>query len=373
MNKLLLGLLVLLTITAGGGVYYLQTEYAGIGLPWVDSVDLPDFPQLPEPQSTLNEGQSGDIYFATKSPYTMSELLNDYDAAIEHTGMGALYLPPGASTENPVPLVIILHGSGGIVEEREPTYARLFNQWGVAGFVLDYYSVRGVTPDTKYLYKTLSASEVDILVDAYSALKVLGTHPAIDATRIGVTGYSYGGMATRYLLDSRIKAIVAPDVPPFALHMDIYGPCHQDLGGSETTGAPYLAIHGDQDNSVDVALCAKVREQIAADGSVVDSLVIAGAGHAWENPKPRKLYPSPYISGCTFSSQPGTGRSMINGELLPAMPDDASREQHAFNRTNIRIYAPQCVREGYIIGWDQQSDTVAKAKMHEFMVRHFGL
>jgi len=119
-------------------------------------------------------------------------------------------------------------------------YAALFSKNGIAGFVVDYYAPRGVVETTPYVMKTMIATEVDVMSDAYSALKILGTHPSIDASKIGVTGYSYGGMATRYVLDDRLKSIMAPDVPPFALHMDIYGPCHQTLGHSGTTGAPYL-------------------------------------------------------------------------------------------------------------------------------------
>ena len=370
LKSLLLAGLLLGGLACLGGIYYVQTNFAGIGLPWTDSVTLPDFPDLPPAQQQLQANQSGAIYFPTRSPYDFSELLTNYDAALQHTGMGQLTLPPGASAEQPVPAMIIVHGSGGIAEERENTYARLFAEHGIASLVIDYYAARGATPETSYLLKTLSASETDILVDAYSALKVLGTHPAIDAARIGITGYSYGGMVTRYALDSRIKDIVAPDVPRFAAHIDVYGPCHQRLGFDGSTGAPYLAIHGDKDNSVDPQECERVRGIIKAAGGPVENLLLAGAGHGWERDLPLGTYDFPYIHDCTFNFDPRTGLPLLNGQPTTTAAIGASRDERAFARADIMRTSPECVKKGYIIGKDEKSDTQAKAKMLEFMERY---
>lgn len=369
-KKILLSIAALVMLTGAGGVYYIQTTYAGIGLPWVSAIDLPELPELPPAQHVLAENQTGDIYFPTRSPYDLSELLHNYGAAVQHTGKGHLTLPEGASAENPVPAMIILHGSGGIDKDREPVYAEFFARNGIAALVIDYYTVRGSTKDSSYLMKTLSASETDVIVDAYSALKVLGTHPAIDASRIGVTGYSYGGMATRYTLDPRVKAIVAPEVPRFAAHVDVYGPCHQTLGSTDTTGAPYLAVFGDEDYSVDAEQCKTVHGNIANAGSPVETLIIPGAGHAWESSRPRDIYDFPYISNCTMSFDPTSGTPMINGKATTASSQGATRGERAFARASIMVDAPDCIKRGYIIGDDENADTKAKAKMLAFLRKH---
>ena len=342
-------------------------------IPLSTSITLPDFPDLPAPQTVLESGQEGDIYFPTKSPYDFSILLNGYDTALATTGKGHLVLPKGASANNPVPAMIILHGSGGILPEREMNYAKLFARNGIAGFVVDYYIPRGVMPETPYMIKTLATSEVDVLTDAYAALKVLGTHPAIDAKRIGVTGYSYGGMATRYALNAAIKDILAPDVAPFALHVDVYGPCHQILGEGATTGAPYLAVYGDQDNSVDPDACAVVQADLQENGSEVDAHIMAGAGHAWESQRPRQEYPNPYIRNCTFSYDQESGAFLLNGRAQPVPDADASRADRAFARTQLGPEGMKCVGLGYIIGSDPDTDKKAKSIMLDFMSHHFGL
>jgi len=336
-------------------------------------LQLPPFPEYSPMKTELGETDQAHIIFPIKSPYDFTRVLNGYDDLPIHAGKGDLFLPKGARADNPVPAMVILHGSGGIQDGREYDYAQLFNENGIAAFVVDYYEPRGVTDATPYVVKTMAATEVDVMSDAYSALKILGTHPAIDKTRIGVTGYSYGGMATRYVLDDRLKNIMAPDVPPFALHMDIYGPCHQTLGHTGTTGAPYLAIHGDKDNSVDPALCQEVYKDLEAGGSKVESHVIAGAGHAWENAAPLSEFGGSYVRGCKFSFDEN-GTFLVDGQSGRFQPTpEMTRPQRAMVRAGLGELAGSCVGQGYTVGNNPEADKKSKALQLEFMKRVFGL
>lgn len=367
MRKWLLGLLALLLVGAAAGIYYVETKYLGIGLPWTDEIELAEMPDLPGPTAPIDADTQGKIYFGTKSPYDFSRLLTGYDALETHSGLGELYLPDIADADNPVPAIIILHGSGGIKPERETAYARMFNAMGIAAFVLDYYAPRGSADEPHYIRKVLSATEADIMVDALSAQKMLAGHPAINAEKIGVTGYSYGGMVTRYLMDPRIKNLVAPDVPPFALYMDLYGPCHQTLGTDKTTGGAYLAIFGDEDNSVDPEACARVQKVMRANGMSVESHILKGAAHAWEIDAKRERYDNPYVRGCEFSYDPETGHPLVDGKAVSHAADGATRGQRALVRTAIQIEAPDCVGEGYEMGSDPEADKKAKAIMARFL------
>ncbi len=337
---------------------------------------LPSFPSYPAPVTKLSERNDGVIYFPTKSPYDFTRVLSGFDNLKEHAGKGTLVLPEGASADDPVPAMVILHGSGGIKEGREFTYANWFADNGIAGFVVDYYEPRGVTEDTPYVMKTMAATEVDIIADAYAALKLLGTHPAIDDNRIGVTGYSYGGMATRYTMDARIKDIMAQDIPPFALHMDIYGPCHQNTGSWKTTGAPYLQIYGDKDNSVNRDDCAQVMLNLsrAKKRGDMEVLIIPGAGHAWENAAPKGEFGGAYIRGCEFSWHPETGVFLVDGKAGRFQPEpDMTREERAFVRSTLGELVGTCVGQGYTVGNDPEADKASKAKQMAFMKRHFDL
>jgi len=336
---------------------------------------LPPFPDYPSPSTKLAADDTDAIYYSIKSPYDFSRVLKGYDALETHTGKATLVMPEGASADKPVPAMVILHGSGGIQKGREMEYAQLFAENGIAGFVVDYYEPRGVQPDTVYQMKTMIATEVDVMSDAYSALKILSTHPAIDAKKIGVTGYSYGGMATRYVMDDRLKNIMASDVPPFALHMDIYGPCHQTLGHEGTTGAPYLAIHGDADNSVDPSLCQEVYKELEVAGTKVERHVMPGAGHAWENAAAKREFTEgSFVRGCRFSFEPETGAFLVNGKAGRFQPTpEMTRPQRAMVRTGLGELAGTCVGQGYTVGNDPETDKKSKSIQLEFMKRIFGL
>lgn len=118
------------------------------------TLPLPAFPTYPNPVTSLGEGDDGLIYFQTKSPYDFSRVLNGFDVLPINTGKGTLVLPAGASAQNPVPAMVILHGSGGIKKGREFNYAKWFAENGIAGFVVDYYAPRGVSKDTPYQMPT---------------------------------------------------------------------------------------------------------------------------------------------------------------------------------------------------------------------------
>ena len=133
-------------------------------------------------------------------------------------------------------------------------------------------------------------TEFDAATDAYAALALLSTHPAIDSSRIGMMGFSYGGMAVRIAMDERVREAMVPDRPGFAAFVDTYGPCFQDWGTRRVNGAPLLTLRGTEDRSNDLAACADREAELRALGVDVDARVYEGAGHAWESDTPRLHY-----------------------------------------------------------------------------------
>lgn len=314
---------------------------------------LPPFPELPPPLATLSATQAGVLHFATRSPYDLSVLLQGRDAGVATVGMGTLFLPESTSHRAPVAAMVVLHGSGGIKPGREVAVAELLAKHGIAGFVLDYYTPRGVTSETPYMSKVSAATEWDVVADAFAALRLLGAHPAIDAQRIGVMGFSYGGMAARIALDARFAERLAPGAAPFAAHVDYYGPCHFDLGTKRTTGAPLLTLRGADDASNDLVACTRSENALRAQGSAVDAVVFAQAGHAWDvlQPHPRRITPSPYVQGCTLAYD-AKGHLSVDGRPLPRAADGASRAARYRVRATSGAHFGDCVKQGYLIGRD---------------------
>ncbi|MFN8628685.1 MAG: alpha/beta fold hydrolase [Candidatus Binatia bacterium] len=327
---------------------------------------LPAFPQ-PPPVTKLAATTTGVIYFASRTPYDFDILLQQYAAAPETTATGQLFLPPKASANHRVPGVVLVHGSGGITPGRELEYGKLLASNGYAALAIDYYRPRGVTETTPYALKVLAVTEFDAVTDAYAALRALNGHPAIDPKRVALVGFSYGGMATRLAMDSRVRQVLAPDVAPFVAHVDYYGPCHQDFHTQRTTGAALLSLRGGDDASNDLVSCAAREVELRRAGSAVGSVIYARAGHAWEARMPRTLHAElPYLAGCTISYDE-SGIPSVDGKLLLPASADPRRERRAQFRADSGAALRSCVHTGYIVGRDDAVKAQSDAQLLAFL------
>src|SRR5207253_8331676 len=99
---------------------------------------------------------------------------------------GELQMPVG---EGRFPAVILVHGSGG-VGAREDRWAQQLNGIGVAAFILDAFTGRGIVQTNTDQSQLESLAMIG---DAYRALAVLSKHPRIEASKIALMGFSKGG------------------------------------------------------------------------------------------------------------------------------------------------------------------------------------
>jgi len=174
--------------------------------------------------------------------------------------------------------MVLLHGSGGVQAGREMRIGQWLADHGIAAFVIDYYLPRGVGDETNYMLRVIAVTEFDAVADAYGALQLLSTHPAIDASRVGVMGFSYGGMAVRIAMDERVRSAFAPELSGFSAFVDVYGPCFQDLGTKATNGAPLLTLRGTEDASNELEACVRREDELRGLGVAVETHVYACAG-----------------------------------------------------------------------------------------------
>lgn len=333
---------------------------------------LPPLPKVMPmmPPTELYSDTQGDIRYKSSSPYDLDVLLNQTSRAEATMGMGKLVLPQGANSKNPVPAMVILSGGAGAIPGRENETAQTLADNGIAALVVESLKPRGISEEMPYALKIMGTSEFDAVADAYAALKALNTHPAIDASRIGVLGFSKGGIAARMSMDERIREKLAPSVPAFALHIDFYGPCYALMQTRRTTGAPLISFRAGEDASNDLAACAQQEAVLRQAGSEVSSVVYARAGHDWESDRPREVVNWPYIAGCTIEFN-DKDLPMVNGKpLIPigAKPDRQTRYQ-------IRVQSGKtlgdCIKVGYIHGRDETARSLAAKQMLQFLKAHF--
>ncbi len=101
---------------------------------------------------------------------TTTQLLSGIKDGIPETISGVLSRP--FESNPPFPTVMLLHGSGGI-EGNAIRWAHHLNRLGVATFVIDSYTGRGIPVRQPYDY----VDGRGMMVDAYQGLAYLAQHP----------------------------------------------------------------------------------------------------------------------------------------------------------------------------------------------------
>ena len=234
--------------------------------------------------SNFTDGQPNGVYaFASWTPKTLSELLKG-NAQGESVNIRAhLFLPAGAER---VPAVVLMHGSGGIYSAMLGYWPEQFNAAGFAVLPVDSFGPRGVKSTAEDQSQVPFAADV---ADAFAALKLLATHPRIDAGRIAIMGFSRGGITTwRAGVERVIAAQRLPGGLRFAAHVPVYsGGCVGEFRLIAKPGvftkAPMLWIHGDNDDYAVMGPCQDYAERIGKAGTPVEFVVIPGARHKFDD------------------------------------------------------------------------------------------
>jgi dienelactone hydrolase len=232
---------------------------------------------------------NGIYKFASWTPKTTPDLLKG-NAQNERTDIvGHLFLPKGSDK---VPAVILLHGSGGLYKAMLDYWPKQFTAAGIAVFSVDSFGPRGLKSVAEDQSLVPAAAD---LADAFAALKLMASHPRVDASRIAVMGFSRGGMnAWRTAVERIIAAQKLPDDLRFAAHVPVYaGGCNGQFRLVVKPGvfskAPMLWIHGDADDYTPIGPCQDYADKIGKAGTPVEFLVLKGARHKFDDETLRLL------------------------------------------------------------------------------------
>ncbi|WP_374442396.1 dienelactone hydrolase family protein [Stella sp.] len=312
------------------------------------------FPAAASPVRTdLGDGATGRIAFLSRTPSGPSELMAGQGP--ETAIAGELRLPARAGPGR-VPLMIVSHGSGGILAGREDAWAERLRGLGVATLVVDSFGPRGIRATAEDQGRLSTAASV---ADAFAALRIAATHPAIDAARIGVMGFSKGGQVALYtLLEPYRRGSGVGDLR-FALHVALYASCSLPYRSERTTGAPVLLLLGGADDYTPAAHCARYAEWFRARGSDVRVEIFPGAHHGFDVPGPLRTLPrvqSARDCGLDIDLEPvPTGRRWADGAVVP--------------NAAIGEYLRSCMRRGASFGGDPAALAGAVAAVRGAVLR----
>jgi dienelactone hydrolase len=225
---------------------------------------------------------SGQYAFKSWTPKSVPDLIKGNSSGEGVDITGHLFLPAGVDK---VPAVILMHGSGGIYPAMVDFWPKRFNAEHVAVLAVDSFGPRGVQSTADDQSKVPFAADA---ADAFSALKLLASHPRIDPSRLAVMGFSRGGItAWRTGVERLIAAQKLPNGLRFAAHVQMYsggcvGPFRLIVKPGVFSKAPMLWVHGDADDYCSMAPCQDYAERIAKAGTPVEFVVIKGAHHKFD-------------------------------------------------------------------------------------------
>ena len=307
------------------------------------------------PIASLADGRTGKIWFESLTPTGYFQLARR--AVTEKTVIfGTLVLPPSAKGR--VPAMIIAHGSAGVRDSREFWWAEQLTGIGVAAFVIDSFAPRGIKETATDQTQLSSAAN---LADAFTALKLLATHPRLDPARIGVMGFSRGGVVAELSALEPYRRAVIDDATRFALHVPLYPACSDWHVSAHVTGAPMLFMLGGRDDYTLPGPCRGYAEWFRSKGADVAVIVYPNAYHGFDG----ELAPR-YLARLV------TGRNcegLIDIDRFTVAIRSTGQDITARART----YYRDCMGKGVTVGGDDEARRRAPEDVKAFLKRVFGM
>src|ERR1700683_819362 len=244
------------------------------------------------PVATLADGRTGTIAFEALTPKSSRELVSG-KATEKSVIAGVLTLPApanaaGASNAR-IPAMVVVHGSSGVVQN-DWDWAKRLNDMGIATFVIDNFTGRGVketATDQSRLSPTADAA------GALAALRLLATHPRIDPKRIGVIGFSRGGSAAINTALEPIRLALIDSKLPFSAHVALYPGCAVPYVSAHLDGSPILMLLGGKDDYTPASNCLAYADELRARGASVRVVVYPDANHGFDSDAPPHFRPQP--------------------------------------------------------------------------------
>jgi dienelactone hydrolase len=193
---------------------------------------------------------------------------------------GWLSRPQG---HGPFPAVVLLHGCHGVSASTND-WARWLLGHGYVALVVDSWDPRGMTEGCSP--QSLDLPNTERLDDGVGALTFLHGLPFVDRERVGVIGWSNGGVFAMALVNgpswerARRRGVVIP-APGYRAAVAVYpGGCPSLI--KEKVERPLLVLTGDADDWTLPGPCVEMVEAMRQRGADVSIVLYPGAVHYFD-------------------------------------------------------------------------------------------
>ncbi len=213
---------------------------------------------------------------------------------------GYLFEPSG---RGPYAAVVMLHGRAGpysslakgvygatTLSKRHKQWGEFWAERGYVALLVDSFGPRGFPQGFgrgSYEDRPPEVSEQTVRpLDAYGALRYLRGRRDIIGDRIGVQGWSNGGMTVLVTMSDGAPGINQPTAETgFRAALAEYPGCGMDaVKGPYHSYAPLLLMIASADEEVSPRVCEAFAKRARKAGSELESIVFAGAEHNFDDP-----------------------------------------------------------------------------------------
>jgi dienelactone hydrolase len=181
------------------------------------------------------------------------------------------------------PAVVLMHGCHGVSASTHE-WGRWFADRGYIALVVDSWQPRGITDGCVPAEPELpNTARFD---DAVGALRWLHTRPYVDRARIGIIGWSNGGVFAMAAVNgpslerARARGVVMPE-PGFRASVAVYpGGCYSLV--KEQVVRPLLVLIGDADDWTSPRECAEMVAAMRGRGADATLVMYPAAVHYFD-------------------------------------------------------------------------------------------
>lgn len=189
----------------------------------------------------------------------------------------AMYIPQG---KGPFPAVLLLHASGG-VEKVDDEWATTLKRKGYVVYIIDSFAPRGYKDRKSIGWDKAIAAQLSDIAPAYHYLSTL---PNVDASRIGLLGFSMGGYDTlRAMQKSGEGTIPELNALHFKAAASFYGVCKL-ISPEAKFKSPVKIFIGKKDDRATASACETLVNKSKSNGESFFITAYPNAQHGFDNP-----------------------------------------------------------------------------------------
>jgi len=226
----------------------------------------------PTAESATTDSASPESAYGTVMPDDPAIIASEVQIpAADATLIGYLARP---ASEAVAPVILVCHENRGLTPHIQDV-TRRFARAGYVGLAVDLLSRQGgsAAVGEANVPGALGNIPPDQFVEDFKGgWRYLQEQPFVDAARVGMTGFCFGGGVTWR---------VATQLPELLAAVPFYGP-HPPVEDVPNIRAAVLAIYGEQDSRINSGIPA-IEEAMRTNNKIYEKMIYPNADHAFHN------------------------------------------------------------------------------------------